>query len=170
MDVASKLRDFEQACRSHGLPITIQRRAILEAIAAREDHPTADQIYEEVRTRLPDVSRATVYRVLDTLVRLDVVRRASHPDAVARFDPNTTRHHHLVCLKCRHVQQISHDAVKELFTSIARDQHFQVETDHLALFGYCEACQREQRPKSSGAKRGRASTRPGGRAAQAKRA
>jgi Fur family ferric uptake transcriptional regulator len=62
-----------------------------------------------------------------------------------------TPHHHLVCLRCRQVQPLSHEAVKDLFAKIAAEQSFQVETDHLALFGYCAECrptrsEKTQRP------------------------
>ena len=65
-----KLRQFEALCRSKRLPLTVQRRAIFEAVLERDDHPAADQVFEVVKERIPGVSRTTVYRVLDTLVDL----------------------------------------------------------------------------------------------------
>jgi Fur family peroxide stress response transcriptional regulator len=81
----------------------VQRRTILEVLAERTDHPTADQVYAAVRRRMPDVSRTTVYRVLDTLVRLGLAVKTAHPGASVRFDPRTERHHHLVCTECERV-------------------------------------------------------------------
>ena len=101
-----KITEFEELCRRERLPKTIQRRVILEAVLDREDHPTADQLFEDVRSRIPGVSRTTVYRALEALVQLGVVRRANHSDAVARFDGNTDHHHHLVCLGCDRVTDI----------------------------------------------------------------
>ena len=101
-----KITQFEELCRRQHLPKTIQRRVILEAVLDREDHPTADQLFEDVRSRIPGVSRTTVYRALEALVQLGVVRRANHSDAVARFDGNTDHHHHLVCLGCDRVTDI----------------------------------------------------------------
>jgi Fur family ferric uptake transcriptional regulator len=66
-----------------------------------------------------------------------------------------TPHHHLVCLKCRHVQLLSHEAVKDLFAKIEREQNFHVETDHLALFGYCARCRNGQRTARKNPGRGR---------------
>ena len=66
----------------------------------RHDHPTADQIAEDVAIRLPGVSRTTVYRVLDTLVRISIARKVCHPGAAARFEVESHRHHHLVCVQC----------------------------------------------------------------------
>src|SRR5262245_9658918 len=94
------MEDFEARCRRQGLAVTSQRRAVLRALAAREDHPTADQLHEDVRREHPDLSRTTVYRVLETLVRLGVVTKVSHPGASVRYDAFTGRHHHLVCDVC----------------------------------------------------------------------
>src|SRR6266567_7141121 len=73
-----KITQFEELCRRQRLPKTIQRRVILEAVLDRKDHPTADQLFEDVRSRIPGVSRTTVYRALEALVQLGVVRRANH--------------------------------------------------------------------------------------------
>ena len=68
--IAQRLQEFEALCRERGSPLTVQRRDILKAILERDDHPSADQIYETVKDRIPGLSRTTVYRVLDTLVEL----------------------------------------------------------------------------------------------------
>lgn len=163
--------DYAAVMRQRGFRVTPQRQLILAAICEGNGHTTFDEIFARVQRKSNAVNRATVYRTLDFLTALRLVVAADVGDGCRVYEiAGEIPHHHLVCLKCRHVQQISHDAVKELFTSIARDQHFQVETDHLALFGYCQACQRAQRPKSSGAKRRRTTTKPSGRAALAKRA
>jgi Fur family peroxide stress response transcriptional regulator len=104
----SKERELEFACRHHGLPLTIQRRAILENLASRTDHPTADQIYDALKDHLKGISRTTVYRVLDTLVSVGLATRVSNPESKARFDADTSRHHHLTCVDCGTVVDI-HD-------------------------------------------------------------
>ena len=71
--------ELEQALREQGLSLTSQRRVILEALLKRKDHPTADQVYELVRDRLPGLSRATVYRALETLVQAGAARKVFHP-------------------------------------------------------------------------------------------
>src|SRR5512144_2336301 len=94
-----RVATLERVCRREGVPLTIQRRAVLEALLEHDDHPTADQILADVRGRLPGVSRTTVYRVLETLVGLGLAAKSCHPGSGARFDPETDRHHHLVCLR-----------------------------------------------------------------------
>jgi Fur family peroxide stress response transcriptional regulator len=97
------------------VPVTVQRRAILEELARRDDHPTADDMYAAVQERIPGVSRTTVYRVLDTLVDVGAARRVAHPGAAVRYDAKVHRHHHLVCSHCgkvRDLEDASLDALK----------------------------------------------------------
>ena len=139
-----KIAQFEELCRRQGLPKTIQRRVILEAVLDREDHPTADQLFEDVRSRIPGVSRTTVYRALEALVQLGVVRRANHSDAVARFDGNTDHHHHLVCLGCDRVTDL--DGLKLDFIKLpeGRRKGFEIADFSIHFEGYCPECRRKK--------------------------
>ena len=65
--IAERLSEFEKLCRNRGLPLTVQRRVVLQVVLEHDDHPTADQILEAVKDRVPGISRTTVYRSLDTL-------------------------------------------------------------------------------------------------------
>ena len=87
-------------CRERGFPLTAQRRVVFEALLGHTDHPTAESIYEEVRQRLPEIHRATVYRTLERLVELGVATRVHRLGPAARFDPNVDRHDHAVCVRC----------------------------------------------------------------------
>jgi Fur family peroxide stress response transcriptional regulator len=97
---AKRTEEIRQVCRARGLPFTLQRRAIIEALLQNAYHPTADQIYDAIGARVPGLSRPTVYRTLETLVRLGLAGKVCHPGAAARYDAKTQRHHHLVCLQC----------------------------------------------------------------------
>ena len=146
------LDDLEAACHLHGLPLTVQRRVILEALAARTDHPTADDILEDVRRRLPEVSRTTVYRVLDTLVRLGLAVRICHPGASARFDPRTERHHHLVCVQCEKVVDLHVPALSALPLPNTRSVSFAISDYSIHFRGLCGDCRgrRGERKRQGG--------------------
>jgi Fur family transcriptional regulator, peroxide stress response regulator len=145
----NKNREFESACKDHGLALTIQRRAILESLATRTDHPTADQVYDDIREKLKGVSRTTVYRVLDTLVSIGVAKRISNPDSKARFDADTSRHHHLTCIKCGLVLDL-HDL---LYNDLQQPSGFESEFDivdySITFTGFCARCRRpESKPEN----------------------
>ena len=136
------MAEFEARCRRLGLPVTTQRRAVLRALARRADHPTADQLYEDLRESHPDLSRTTVYRVLDALVRLGVVRRASHPGAAVRYDALITRHHHLVCTACGAMADLPAPALDTLPAPRSVPPGFELVDYSVYFHGTCSACRR----------------------------
>jgi Fur family peroxide stress response transcriptional regulator len=139
------LSQLEAACRRHGVPLTVQRRVVLEALAGRTDHPTADQLLVDVRTRLPGVSRTTVYRVLETLVRLELAVKTCTPGSTVRFDPRTERHHHLVCLQCERVLDVHAPSLDALRFPTVRSAGFEISDYSVHFRGTCPECRRRGR-------------------------
>ena len=136
---------FEAECRRRGLAVTVQRRTVFEALSVRRDHPTADQVYDAVRGRLPGLSRTTVYRVLETLVGAGFARKVQHAGGVARFDPITERHHHLVCETCGQLVDIGDAAVPTLRLPETRGTGFRVTDYSVSFLGLCGSCARGKR-------------------------
>jgi len=147
-----RLREFEELCRRQGVPLTVQRRTILEAALIRGDHPTAEQLFDDVQGKLPGVSRTTVYRVLDTLVSVGVINRISHPGTAARFDPKVHQHHHLVCLHCDHILDLEDEALDALKLPAIDTAGYEISDFHIHFRGTCPKCQRRLK-KEAGVKR-----------------
>jgi Fur family peroxide stress response transcriptional regulator len=144
MTAHPRTQQFEAACRAHGLPVTVQRRRIFEALCGRTDHPTPDQVYAAVKDTLPGVSRTTVYRVLDTLVRVGVLARACSPSAASRVDPRTSRHHHLVCQRCDRLFDVDEEAVEHrIRLPDVRRRGFAIQGYSIYFTGLCAACQKQ---------------------------
>jgi len=141
---------FEAICHDQGLPLTVQRRVVFESVLARDDHPTTDQIYEDVRGRIPGVSRTTVYRVLDMLVRVGVISKACHPGAAARFDRNTRQHHHLVCLHCDRVIDVEDERLDTLDLPSVSQFDFEITEFRVQLRGACGDCREKHSTSKSG--------------------
>jgi Fur family peroxide stress response transcriptional regulator len=140
-----KVAGFEAECRKRGLAVTVQRRTVFEALSARRDHPTADQVYDAVKGRIPGLSRTTVYRVLEALVEAGFVRKVHHAGGVARFDPVTHRHHHLVCEVCGRLVDLDDAAVPALRLPEARGSGFRIKDYSVSFLGLCGACARAKR-------------------------
>ena len=157
----AQLVEIQTLCRQHGLPMTAQRRAVLEVLVARKDHPTADQLFEEVRVRLPDISRTTVYRVLETLVQMGAAQKVSHPGSAVRYDPFTAPHHHLVCLRCERLIDIVDPHLDGLRPPVQREG-FEILDYSVHFRGICSRCRQlaSGRPSAAAKKR-----RPGRRKA-----
>lgn len=134
------LEEAEVICRSHALPLTVQRRMVLEALAPRTDHPTADQILADVRKRAPEISRTTIYRVLEAFVRVEVARKVCHPGAAARYEIVRDRHHHLVCLACGRMTDFEDPRLDQLPLPDSNAHGF-TPTDYSIQFrGICANC------------------------------
>ena len=138
-----KLEQLEKMCRQKGLPVTVQRRVVLEALVDRDDHPTVDQLFADVKDRIPGVSRTTVYRVLETLVELGVSRKTNHFAASARFDANTSHHHHLICTRCNRITDLEDRNLNSVRLPDARRTGFKI-TDYSVYFeGLCPECRKK---------------------------
>jgi Fur family transcriptional regulator, peroxide stress response regulator len=150
-----KFKLLESLCRRRRLPVTVQRRVILDALLDRDDHPTVDQVFEQVKTRIPGVSRTTVYRTLETLVELGVAQKTNHFEAVARFDGNTDHHHHLVCLGCDKIVDCDEPNFSRLRLPQARDTGFDIVDFSVYFKGLCATCRQTQRTGGGRGKRQR---------------
>ena len=138
--------ELEEACRELGLRVTRQRRAILEILARRHDHPTADQVYENARGALPDLSRTTVYRALDTLVEAGVARSVCHPGVAVRFEAMTdVRHHHLVCVRCNCLVDLVAPWLDDIRLPGTLQRGFKVDDYTVQIWGTCSDCSRKEK-------------------------
>jgi Fur family transcriptional regulator, peroxide stress response regulator len=137
-----RLQQFERAHRDSGLPVTMQRAAVFEAVLEREDHPTADEVYAEVKTRLPRLSRMTVYRILNNFVLRGLMNKTCHPGSSARFDPKIHQHHHLVCLDCGGIIDLVEERLNKVVWPDVRRFGFEIEDYHIHFRGRCAACRR----------------------------
>lgn len=142
-EIDARLREFESLCRARGLPLTVQRRAILTAVLQRDDHPTADQVHAPVKQQIPGLSRTTVYRVLETLVGMGLIRQLHHPGASARFDGKIHRHHHLVCTHCHAVIDVESATIDELNVSLTKKHGFEIQDFSVHFIGVCAHCRQK---------------------------
>jgi Fur family peroxide stress response transcriptional regulator len=142
-EIETRLGQFESLCRERGLPLTVQRREILRALLERDDHPSAEQIYDSVKDRIVGLSRTTVYRALETFVRMGVIRRLHHPGASARFDGKTVRHHHLLCRTCNRVIDVASRGLDNLRLPPRQRHGFVVEDYSVHFIGVCAECRRK---------------------------
>ena len=118
---------------------TKQLQVIWDAIKDDTSHPTADQVYDKVRRRLPNVSLGTVYRNLQKLVadeKLQVLMlgRSQH------FDPLVKRHQHFICEKCGRVFDVLVDTSDEITPAKLPHPGFKVTSHQLAFYGACKNC------------------------------
>jgi Fur family transcriptional regulator, ferric uptake regulator len=138
--------DLKQALKQHGLRMTPQRQLILDAVASLEGHVSAEQVYQHVVRVFPDVNISTVYRTLEVLEELGVVRHTHFHEGVAQYQrTDTARHHHMVCSRCGAESDLDLEVLEPLAHELKRRYGFEADLAHSAIVGLCRACQTQAR-------------------------
>jgi Fur family transcriptional regulator, peroxide stress response regulator len=125
---------------SNGQRFTEQRAAVYRSLCARLDHPTADEVFTSVRAEIADISLATVYKALETLVSCDLATKLTYGDGSARYDARTDEHFHARCLACGAVRDVHNSTVSGPLPEIRPTDGFRVEGYRLEVVGYCATC------------------------------
>jgi Fe2+ or Zn2+ uptake regulation protein len=141
------MENLIQTLRDHGIAVTPQRLAVLTSLQNRRDHPTADNIYREVRQQLPAISFNTVYKSLEVLCQKGMVIKVNPLHEVARYDGETGPHAHLICRQCHNIIDLDWKPSEGVSLPLENLQGFQVEHLSLTLWGLCPRCQPLESPK-----------------------
>lgn len=99
-----------------GLKITPQRVAIFEAIIELDNHPTAEDITAFIKPNHPNISIATVYKVLDTFVENDLLKKVKTDKDIMRYDPHLKNHHHLYCSATNRIEDFEDQTLNNLIS------------------------------------------------------
>ena len=120
--------------------MTRQRSVILEELRAVTSHPTADQMYEQVRRRLPRVSLGTVYRNLDLLTEQGVIQKLELAGTQRRFDGNVQNHYHLRCVRCGRVEDAPIAPFGWIEQEVQQVTAYEIIGHRLKFLGLCPQC------------------------------
>ena len=138
------MENLVQKLRAHGIAVTPQRLAVLASLEQRDDHPSAEKIYQEVRRQLPAISFNTVYKTLEILCHKGLITKVNPLHEVARYDGETGRHVHLVCRRCHTIADLHRQPEAQPTWAPEELQGFRVERQSLALWGLCARCQEQE--------------------------
>lgn len=143
---------FKELLKSNGLKVTTQRIAILDVLQNRPDtHLTAEEIYECVKQKHPEIGLATVYRTIQVLSELHLIDKLNLDDGFVRYEIGKAsgeyqehHHHHLICLDCGKVLSFEDDMLESLEARIRDAMDFQIVDHEVKLFGYCKECRNKK--------------------------
>jgi Fur family peroxide stress response transcriptional regulator len=130
---------LEKSLEHGGFRFTRQRQEVFEVVADSHDHPTADEIFERAKRRIPEISFATVYNCLSVLVECGLVRQVTLDRSPTRFCPNMRDHCHFFCEECGEVSDLELPS-KAAFSSVVLPQGFEVASFDVSLRGVCPRC------------------------------
>jgi Fur family ferric uptake transcriptional regulator len=135
----------QRVIRQRGYRFTPQRQMVMDALRELKGHRTPDEVFARVQLKTTAINRATVYRTLEFMLRMGLVTVAQIKDNQTVYEiVDAEPHHHLVCQRCDKVEMLEHKAVLPMFNRIERENGFRVRTDHLMLFGVCQACLKKE--------------------------
>lgn len=124
----------------NNMRLTNQRQVILEELRKVKSHPTANEVYDMVRTRLPRIGLGTVYRNLDLLAEKGIIKKLEVGGEQKRFDGDTSQHYHIRCVDCHRVEDIFIEIDKELERNASSCCNYQILGHHVEFSGICSSC------------------------------
>ena len=135
-EILTKLRQRE--CR-----ITPQRLAILNAFIQSDQHPSVEQVYDQVRINFPTTSLATVYKTVTLLKDVGEMLEIGFADGRNRYDGKKPYPHpHLVCTQCNRIVDPEVTLLDRLTSEVSQSTGYKIVSHQLEFFGICPACQK----------------------------
>ena len=140
--MSNQLATIQTVLQENGHRLTTARQAILEVLIVSGGHVSADQLVEMVRAQSPQVGRMTVYRTLDLLSELGVIRPVYQGTGAAHYILMMDgHHHHLVCTGCDCVIEFEECVLAEIEEVVSGRFNFQIQGHLLEFYGMCANCQ-----------------------------
>jgi Fur family transcriptional regulator, peroxide stress response regulator len=131
---------LRETLEANGQRFTEQRAAVYRCLCATRKHPSADEVFTTVRAEITDISLATVYKALETLVSCGLAVKLPFGDGSARYDARTDDHFHTRCLRCGTVRDVHDSGGVSGLPSLSDCDDFVVEGYRLEILGHCSAC------------------------------
>jgi Fur family peroxide stress response transcriptional regulator len=142
LETEDRLEKLIDKLRKRGCRLTPQRREVLEILIGNRDHPTVEQIYEQVTRDFPMTSLATVYKTVALLKEMGEVREIGFGEGGNRYDGyDPSSHPHLICVECNRIIDLDLPALDELPQAVAQEMGYRIIEHRFDFFGVCPQCQ-----------------------------
>jgi Fur family peroxide stress response transcriptional regulator len=138
--MVSAHEQFREPAWKSGLAATHQRQAIYEAAVATPGHHSPETIYAAVRRRIPSISLAAAYKNLRVFAEHGLLRELSPHASTPLVEGDLEPHHHLVCPRCKAVQEVEGDFINFKPLSRQAPRGFELTQPQLDVFGLCRQC------------------------------
>ena len=146
----SKLQAFRELSRQNGLKLTHQRLEIFHVLSSMLNHPSVEEIFLEVRKKLPTIAFDTVYRTLALFERHGLISKVNYLDSKTRYDAVTERHCHMVCTRCRKIEDFHWAEADQLRIPKETRLWGSIKNTYIELRGLCQDClTKDAKPQAS---------------------
>src|SRR5690625_4451220 len=137
-----EIKKYIDVLRKNNIRMTSQRYAILEYLAAEGKHPTANEVYEDLKGQFPNMSVATVYNNLNFFTEAGIVKELRFGDGSSRYDLTDTQHYYAICNRCGKVVDFNYPGLKEAKKIVEETTQFKVDNHQFKVTGICRNCQK----------------------------
>lgn len=141
-EIEAKIEKYVKVLRENDIRMTSQRYAILKYLAEDEKHPTANEIYEDLKDDFPNMSVATIYNNLNFFMQAGIVNELPFGDGSSRFDLTDTQHYHVICNNCGKVEDFNYPGLAEVEKVVESMTNFKVDGHRFKVTGLCKDCQK----------------------------
>ena len=132
--------DIREKLRRAGYTLTSQRRAVLEALAEAQGHPSAEDVYLIVKRKNPRVALGTVYQALSVLEEVGVIGSKHWAESPTRYDLNLDPHLDIRCVRCGEVSEVPGVALDAVEERIRNNTPYRVTRATMVVEGLCPTC------------------------------
>jgi Fur family peroxide stress response transcriptional regulator len=131
---------FSWTSKQYGLKITPQRTAIVQELLKAKDHPTADDIYQRIVKKIPNISFDTVNRTLLTFSKIGLIKVVEGYGQAKQYDPDLGPHHHFRCIRCGRIIDFHNEDYDNIAVPPEISNRFTVTDKKVVLEGFCGQC------------------------------
>lgn len=138
------IEELKKIVKQKGLKYTEQREIVLSILIHAEDHLSAEEVYNEIKTKHTEsnIGIATVYRALSFLEEVDLIASITFGSDGKKYESNAKSHHdHLICTECGKIVEFLDDEIEKRQERIAKKNKFKITNHSMQLYGICEDCQ-----------------------------
>ena len=138
------IEELKKIVKQKGLKYTEQREIVLSLLIHAEDHLSAEEVYNEIKSKHTDsnIGIATVYRALSFLEEVDLITSITFGSDGKKYESNAKSHHdHLICTECGKIVEFVDDEIEKRQERIAKKNKFKITNHSMQLYGICEDCQ-----------------------------
>jgi Fur family ferric uptake transcriptional regulator len=142
---------FSAYLENKDLRKTTERFTILDEIYNRDDHFEAESLYNEIRRKSYNVSRATVYNTLELLVSCDLVKKHQFGKNLAQYEKSYgyKQHDHIICVDCKKVVEFCDPRIQQIKSMMGELLNFKITHHSLNMYGVCGMCQKKREIEAS---------------------
>lgn len=138
---AALMERFQRHLREKRLPVTRQRLAVAAMVFGAPDHPSVMELARRLASAGETIGTATLYRTLEILARMGLVRERDFGEGYTRYEPAAAEaHDHLICDRCGVVVEFGGDRVERMLRVTADEQRFLYRHHRIEIHGLCQTC------------------------------